>query len=89
MKELSTGRLIPADPKAAGVLMDAFKSLQSSAAFKTIVARVAERLSDIDATNRKRGSENQFTEAQAWEWFLAVTAEAESKGEVKTIELQV
>jgi hypothetical protein len=89
MKEQSTGRLIPAEPDKAAILLDAFGSLRSSSAFKAILARIEERLSDIDRSNRKRGSENQFTEAQAWEWFLAVTAEAEGKSEVKTIELQV
>jgi hypothetical protein len=42
----------------------------------------------VDSANRQRGQENQYTEAQAWSWFLSAVKNSASVGEVKTMELQ-
>jgi hypothetical protein len=87
MNEPNTGKLLPGDQDKAKVLLEAFATLEHSAAFKEVVARVEERLKEIDIANRRRGQENQCTEAQAWEWFLATAEKAKTKGDVKVIKI--
>jgi hypothetical protein len=89
MKELKTGRLLPVEPDRIKAVYDAFKALSSNPAFRDVLALIESRLTEVDSSNRQRGNENQYTEAQAWSWFLAVASNATEKGEQKTIELQV
>ena len=88
MTEQKTGRFLPVEPEKAQLIYDAFRSLSASPAFGEIVALIEKRLAVIDSINRERGHENQYTEAQAWSWFLACKSNSAAKGEVKTIELQ-
>jgi len=84
--QLDTGRFLPVtDGPKTQLLLDALKELRPHNAFKVVVARFRERLVEVDASNRKRGQENQFTEAQALSWFLAAIDLAESHGERKVI----
>lgn len=91
MKESeNTGRLIPLDADGANAreFCEAFKALSAHPAFQRILTRVRDRLAEVDIENRRRGGENQYTEAQAWQWFLAVARKSESGPDSKTIELQ-
>jgi hypothetical protein len=88
MSDLSTGRLIPVNPEKAKLSYDAFKALSASPAFREVVDLIEQRLVLVDSANRQRGQENQYTEAQAWSWFLSAVKNSASVGEVKTMELQ-
>ncbi|MFH1603447.1 MAG: hypothetical protein ABIH03_06035, partial [Pseudomonadota bacterium] len=71
-----TTRLLTQIPERDAQLLKCFHDLESNGAFTRIVERIAERLSEVDADNRTRGVENKYTEAEAWEWFLAAVAKA-------------
>lgn len=91
MKESDkTGRFLPLDSDGvnAAELCEAFKTLASHPAFHRVLGRVRDRLAEVDIENRRRGGENQYTEAQAWQWFLAVARKSESGADSKKIELQ-
>ena len=79
---------MPVEPDKAQLVYDAFKMLHGNPAFADVVKLIEGRLDTLDALNRQRGQENQFTEAQAWSWFLAAYRNSATQGEVKTMELQ-
>jgi hypothetical protein len=88
MNEQKTGRFLPTEPDKAQLIYDAFRMLSGNPSFAEIVSLIEKRLEVVDSTNRQRGQENQYTEAQAWSWFLAAYRNSAAKGEVKTMDLQ-
>lgn len=76
-----TGKLVPSDDAKSRAILTAAKSLETNACFTTIRKRIEERLNEINEHNLTRGTENPYTEGQAWKWFLNMCREASSSGE--------